>query len=306
MLQILISLVPVFLLIAAGWALERLRFPGGEFWPLAERFIYYFLFPALLLKETSSANLGRYEPATLIATLLAALFTLSILIVALRPLLRINGPTFTSIFQGAIRFNSFVGLAAAQALYGKDGVALFAVAMSVMIPLINVWCIFVLVRYAGATGEAVTWRRQLRLLVSNPLIVACVIGIALNIAGLHIPPVIAPAADLLGKASVALGLMAVGAALDLKVMHQARGPVLLSSALKLVAFPLLMAGYATVFGLEGLGRTVVILWAAMPTSTSAYILARQMGGDGPVMAAGITASHILAALAIPLALALLG
>lgn len=302
---ILTALLPIFLLIALGWGMQRLRFPGGDFWPLAERFMYFFLFPALLVKESASASIGQYEPLILIATLLLAVLAMSLLTLLLRPALGLDGPAFTSVFQGAVRFNSYVGLGAVLALYGNQGVGLFAVAMALCVPVINVFCVAVLARYGGDPNRRVDALQQLRLVVTNPLILACLAGIALNLAGVRLPGPINATADILGKSSIALGLMAVGAALDFHTLHAGRWPVLAMSGLKLVAFPLVMAGIAYELGLTGLGRDVVVLWAAMPTSAASYVLARQLGGNGRLMAAGITAETVLAALTLPAMLAIL-
>jgi predicted permease len=72
--------------------------------------------------------------------------------------------------------------------------------------------------------------------------------------------------------------------------------------MNLIAYPAIMAGFAVLYGLEGLGRSVVVLWATLPTSAAAYILARQLGGDAPLMAAGITATTVAAAITMPLML----
>jgi predicted permease len=314
----LAALVPIFLLIGLGYAMQVFRFPGGAFWPLAERFMYFFLFPVLLVKETANASIGQYEPLVLIATLLLALLAMLVLTLALRPILGIGGPAFTSVFQGAMRFNTYVGLAAALALYGTAGVGLFAVTIAVCVPILNVMCVAVLLRYAGEAHNRIDPVAQLRVIASNPLIVACVLGIALNLAGIRLPAAINVTADVLGKSSIALGLMAVGVALDFKVLHAGRWPLLLMSSLKLVAFPLVMFsslkliafplvmfGIATALGLEGLGCAVVVLWAALPTSAASYVLARQLGGDAQLMAAGVTAETVLAAITVPVMLAVL-
>lgn len=303
---ILAALFPVFLLIAAGWGLQRLRFPGGEFWPLAERFMYFFLFPALLVKETASARIGAYDPLTLIATLLSAIAAMTVLALLVKLATRMDGPAFGSFFQGSLRFNSYVGLGAVVALYGSDGIGLFAVAIAVCVPTLNVLCVSVLIRYGKAQHTAqLDLLGQLQLILTNPLIVACVLGIALNLIGVRLPAAINTVAGILGQASIALGLLAVGAALDLAVLRRARWPVIGMCLLNLVAFPLIMAGFAMVYGLEGLGRSVVVMWAALPTSAASYILARQLGGDAPLMAAGITATTVAAAITMPLMLGLL-
>lgn len=300
---ILAALIPIFLLIAGGWGLQRLRFPGGDFWPLAERFMYFFLFPALLVKETASARIGAYEPLILIATLLSAIAAMTVLALLMKPATRMSGPTFTSFYQGSLRFNSYVGLGAVLALYGSDGIGLFAVAIAVCVPTLNVLCVAVLIRYGEAQHTAhLDLPGQLRLIASNPLIIACIVGIGLNLLGVQLPAAVNTVASILGQASIALGLLAVGAALDLRVLRRARWPVIGMCVMNLIAYPAIMAGFAMLYGLEGLGRSVVLLWAALPTSAASYILARQLGGDAPMMAAGITAITLASAITMPLML----
>lgn len=300
---ILAALFPVFLLIAAGWILQRLRFPGGEFWPLAERFMYFFLFPALLVKETASARIGAYEPLILIATLLSAIAAMTVLALLMKLATRMEGPAFGSFFQGSLRFNSYVGLGAVLALYGSDGIGLFAVAIAVCVPTLNILCVAMLIRYGKAEHTAqLDLLGQLQLIFTNPLILACFAGIALNLLGVTLPAAVNTVAGILGQASIALGLLAVGAALDLPVLRRARWPVIGMCLMNLIAYPAIMAGFAMLYGLEGLGRSVVVLWAALPTSAASYILARQLGGDAPLMAAGITATTVVAAFTMPLML----
>ena len=297
MQAVIAALAPIFMLIAIGWALRRIRLADDAFWAGLERFMYFFLMPALIVKELSNARLGQYEPLQLIAAMLAALIAMSAIVLALRPLLRVDGPAFTSIFQGAVRFNTFVGLGAAQALYQSEGVALFAVAMATLIPALNVVCVSVLVRYAGTSPGSIG--EQLRQILRNPLIVACAVGIAFNLLGLRITGAVGVAADLLGKSAVAMGLLTVGAALDIASLHRVRWPLLIVIVGKLLVFPLVMAASCQVFGIDGLARTIVILWATLPTAPAAYILARQLGGDASLMAAGVTATTLAAALSMP-------
>jgi hypothetical protein len=214
-----------------------------------------------------------------------------------------EGPAFGSFFQGSLRFNSYVGLGAVLALYGSDGIGLFAVAIAVCVPTLNVLCVAMLIRYGKAEHTAqLDLLGQLQLIFTNPLILACFAGIALNLLGVTLPAAVNTVAGILGQASIALGLLAVGAALDLPVLRRARWPVIGMCLMNLMAYPAIMAGFAMLYGLEGLGRSVVVLWAALPTSAASYILARQLGGDAPLMAAGITATTVVAAFTMPLML----
>ena len=103
-----------------------------------------------------------------------------------------------------------------------------------------------------------------------------------------------------------LGLLSVGAALDLTALRSSGRVLYISSAIKLLLFPLIAWGVAYGLELSALASQVLIIFAAMPTATSAYILARQLGGDAPLMAAIITAQTLFAMLTIPLVLLFVG
>jgi hypothetical protein len=299
------SLVPVFLLIASGAAMRHWHFPGDEFWPLAERATYYVFFPALLVRSLANADLGGFDPLPMAGALLFGICGLAALLVLFRRQIGASGPAFSSIFQGAVRFNTFVGLGVVAALYGQAGVTLFAVAIAIAVPSLNVLCVAALARYADAAGLRPSWRRQLLLMRQNPLILACLLGISLNVVGLGLPWGIGPVLDTLGRAALPIGLLAVGAGLDLAQARADGGLVALAVALKLVALPLLVALGCVLFEVDGLTRTVAILWATLPPASSAYVLARQMGGDARLMASIITAGTLAAIVAMPLMLAAL-
>ena len=94
----------------------------------------------------------------------------------------------------------------------------------------------------------------------------------------------------LADAAVALGLIAVGAALRLDGDDAVRGASLWIAAVKLVALPLATLGLAQIYGLEGLNFRIAVLFAALPTASSAHILAMRMGGDGKSVAWLISAT----------------
>jgi predicted permease len=115
------ALAPVFILIALGWLLRARGFPGEQFWPAAERLVYFVLFPALLFLTTAAADLGALALLPLAAALIAAIAATVALTLALRPWLGIGDAAFTSVLQGGIRCNTYVGLAAGSVLFGEVG-----------------------------------------------------------------------------------------------------------------------------------------------------------------------------------------
>lgn len=305
MLTVLLSILPIFVLILLGLAMRRWNFPGDAFWPLADRSVYFVFFPALLIHNLARGDLGDLDPTGLFGTLLGSILLIAALSFAFRRLLPIDGPGFTSLFQGSVRFNTFVGFGAVAALAGNAGITLYAVVIAVAIPFLNFITVLVMMRH-GANAQGATWRDQVLALAKNPLILACLIGILLNVSGLGLPRGIDAIFKTLGDAASPLGLLTVGAALQLDALRRGSRAVAVACLLKLLLYPLAMFGLARLWDLTLLETQVLVLWAMLPTSSASYILARQMGGDAPLMAAIVTATTVGAFITMPILLTLFG
>ncbi|WP_108126675.1 AEC family transporter [Saccharospirillum mangrovi] len=291
------ALGPVFLLILIGALLGRLNFPGADVWPGIERLTYYLAFPALLVNRLALADFSAAGLGQLALVIAAALLSLSALIALLHRWLASNGPALTSVFQGGIRFNTYIGLAAASALYGDSGLVWAAMAVGIMIPLINVLCILAFA--LAGSNASLSARHVGRQLATNPLILACLLGLALNATGLGLPGWSAPTLALIGATALPLGLLAVGVALTPHSLSGDVGAIVKASLLKFVALPLLMLGFGALFALPTPALQVLLLLAALPTASSAFILARQLGGDTRLMANIITAQSLFGFVALP-------
>lgn len=304
MLAILTSLVPVFLVIGLGFVLKRRGFPGEEIWAPLDQLNYFVLFPALLLNTLATADLSSFDVWPMAAALAAGQLTIIVILVTIQYFRKMNGPEFSSVFQGAVRWNTFVALAAIASLYGKPGVTMAAVAVAVLVPIANTSCVIALTRYAqGMPIHPLVIGKQL---AKNPLLIACVVGIFLNATGIGLTPSLATTAQIIGAASLTLGLLSVGAGLRIGHMIEEKNAVLYTSTLKLLLMPLLMMGACMLFGVEGLPRLVVLICASVPGATSSYVLARQLGGHVEMMASIITGGTILAVITMPLMLWIYG
>ena len=301
MSAILLAVAPIFALIALGWGLRRWLWPTPEFWASIEVLTYYVFFPALLLITLSQARI-TWQVVPFLAVLVGVSLLVAAFLTLIRPLLRIDGPAYTSVFQGSLRFNTYVGLAAASALFGSEAVALLALAIAVMIFPVNILSIGVLARHASGTPPGLVG--TLGEIVKNPLIISSVVGLFWGALSLLPPPVIGPVLDILAKAALPLGLVAVGAGLNLGTVAARGMAVAVATLLKLVVSPLLALAAGHAIGLEPLALAIAVLYASLPPAPTSYILARRLGGDTELMAALITAHTLLAAITVPLFLAL--
>ncbi|MCW5699168.1 MAG: AEC family transporter [Rhodospirillales bacterium] len=302
MIAVLAALAPVFLVILSGQVLKRRTFVPDGFWVSAERITFYLLFPSLLITNIARANLGGLSVGPMLIGSLAAIVLVVGGAFLLRRPLHLDGPAFTSLLQSAIRPNVYVALAAAVALYGDSGLTLVSLCMAVIVPFVNAIAVVALVRYASPREQPVRWRQSIAPIIQNPLIVACFVGLLLNLLGIGSPPVVGPTLEILGRASLPMALLSVGAGLDLNAMRVAGRVVAVACGLKLVALPLLTYLSCRALGADALATAIAVVYASVPISVSAYVMARQMGGDAPVMAGTITASTLAAMASMPLIL----
>ena len=298
MLAHALLLLPDFLLIVAGFVICRRTALDRPIWNAVERLVYWLLFPVLLFTSIVRSPLQPGATAALALGGLAVVGTGIVLASALRPMPGVDPVRQASGAQVAFRFNSYVALALAERLDGLAGVAWAALLVAVCVPLCNVGAVWNLARHGGQS--------TLRELVRNPLIVSTVAGLLANLAGLHLPGPLDTALGRIGAAALPLGLMAVGAGLQLGGL--AAAPRLATALLGIRHVLLPTLGLALAVGLAlppGQARTLA-MFAALPTASSCYVLAARMGGDGVYVAGLVTASTLLGMISIPLTLAAFG
>jgi len=291
-MQTVLLLLPDFSLILLGAAIRRWMHLGDHFWSGVEKLVYFILFPALLVNAIMRTQLDLGAALPLLATAFAAMAGGMLLGLLPRPFLRVPALSFASVYQCAYRFNSYIALAVAGMLFGSPGIATMGLVVGAAVPFANLVSVWMLARH----GEIGLWREVAR----NPLIWATAGGFLLNVAGFLPPPPLQAFLGRLADASIALGLIAVGAALRL---DGTAGLRLLSGwllAVKLLALPLIAIVVGRAVGLSGLNFQIAVLFAAMPTASSAYILAMRMGGDGRSVAWLISASTLAAMISLPL------
>jgi malonate transporter len=299
------ALIAVFLVIVVGLLARRFLIRDEAAWQGAERVTYYLLIPALLIETLAKARLGEVPVLPVAGALIAANLLMGGALLALRgrmaQKLAIDGPAFTSIFQGIMRWNAFVGLAIVGNLYGNLGVTLISIAFAVIIPILNVQSIWILRRYGSGTGGSMT-----RGLLTNPFIIGTMIGLAINFAGLSLPPPLSSALDIVGRCALGLGLLLVGAGLRLGDFVRPSPALMIGVAARLLVIPVIGALAALALGLSGAALGAVIICLAVPSASASYILARQMGGDAPLMAAILTAQTLFSFATMPLLFLIFG
>jgi predicted permease len=299
MIHFVNALIPILLLIGLGFLLKRVRFLPDEAWAGIEKLTYYVMFPALLIHTLGNQNIdGTPWPTMLLVIFLVLFLSALVLFVSYRLSTGTSGAEFTSIFQGGIRFNTYIALSISGAYFGKEGLALASIGAGFMIPMINFLCVGVFVFYGKS--EARSAKTFVKQLIMNPLILGCAAGALLSVTDIGLPGVSAQIAEIIGRAALPLGLLAVGAALRPELIHGHSGAILKSSLVQFLFKPVLLLTLCQLLGLNGIAAGVLLIAFISPTASSAYILARQLGGDLESMASIITLQTLFAFGVMPL------
>lgn len=289
-------LLPDFLLILLGWLLCRRTSLDRSVWHAVERLVYFLLFPILLFNAIVRSPLRVGELAGVGAAALATLAVGIAFALALACWPGVDRRLHASGAQTAYRFNSYIGLALAERLGGAHGLAWMAIVIAFCVPVANVAAVWPLARHGG--------RSTLRELARNPLVIATLAGLLANALGVALPAPLATTLERIGVAALPLGLMAVGAGLAFGALTAAPRLAGALLAIRHVLLPAVAIALAAALGLPAGERTIVVLFAALPTSAAAYVLAARMGGDGGFVAGIVTVSTLLGMVGIPVWLAI--
>lgn len=293
----LLLLLPDFALIALGYLLCRHTALNRPVWDGAERLVYYLLFPVLLFQAIVRAPI---QPASMASFMAIGLGITLVGIALAYSLARVPGVApglHASGAQTAFRFNSYIALALAERIGGAPGVAWLALLASVCVPVCNIAAVWPLARQGG--------QGYFKELSRNPLILATVAGLVANLMGLKLPELAAVTMQRIGAAALPLGLMAVGAGLRFGALREAPGLAGALMAIRHLVLPAVALALVLHSGLPPAQQAVLVAFAAMPTASSAYVLAVRMGGHGGFVAGLVTVSTLLAMVGLPLALAAL-
>lgn len=301
-----LAIAPIFLLIVLGHLLRKGGIPNVEFWNLNDKLVYWVLMPALLFDRTSTAELSPSLVGSFAVIVLSGFCAAGLFGYVVGKMSGFSNPVLSSVIQGACRHNTFLALAIAERLFGEAGLTLAALVTAMLIPATNLALVPVMVLLHPKPEDEGWLGPLLKELGRNPLLVSVALGVVVNLIGIGPIPVLNDMAGILGAAALPIVLMCIGANIRFDTMRAAVLPLGTTLAGKMLLFPIIVVTLAQAFTLSPLETQIVLLYAAVPTATSAYTLARQFGGDSALMAAIISIQTLISFLSLPFTVWLVG
>lgn len=292
------ALLPVFMVIAVGFALSFFKIPGRDAWAPVEKVVFYVLFPVLLFRIFDTVNF-RSLPWQNLSIVIAATFAAgAVLALGLGHIFRGHG-NFKTLVQGSILFNAYLAIAVVSTIYGGGkALTLAAFCLVLMIAIGNIMIGAATAGDSGSlfgnvSGAVVDTLR-------NPLIWGCAAGILVAWMGIKIPRWIDAPLGMLAGAAIPMGLLCFGAALDFSAL---RGPYLglaAAALMKLAALPVIAFGMCELLGVRGSTANVVILMSAVPAAWASYAVLQRGDDDTRGLTGILTVQTIAAFFTLPL------
>jgi predicted permease len=295
-------LLPDFSLILCGYVLCRWTALDRKVWEPVERLVYYFLFPLMLFYAVVKTPLELQSTSHLVVSgwLLGGAAILFVYALPYWPWLGryVDRRLHAGSAQIGFRFNSMIALPLAEQLAGPQGLLWVAILIGMCVPLLNVAAVWPMARHSN--------QGMGRELLRNPLILATTSGLVLNLLGLGVPQWLQPSISRIGLVSLPLGLMAAGAGMQLGLLRQGKMLAFWLLLSKHAYMPLIAWAIAYALGLAHDQALILLMFSALPTASSSYVLAARMGYNGAYVASLVTLSTLLGMLSLPFALGVLG
>lgn len=301
LLTIINILAPVFLIVFLGWLLARSGFLSRGALQEVNRLSYWFGLPALLVHKIASASpeLGAVTGlvAVLAVTTVSGIVAASAVAWVMGLPRRVVGTFVQGVFRGNL---TFVGLPVVLYAFSGAGAAAESATSSALLAfgpavvLYNVLAVAVLLLPGEVGRGGGTVRRALYGLITNPILLACLLGLALSLAGIRLPSLADRTLSAVGQMALPLALICIGGSL---YWTRVRGHLVWAgtgAVMKVAMMPLAGLLLAWWMGLSAEHTRIVGILLACPTASASYLLATQLNGDGGLASSIIVLSNLFA------------
>lgn len=290
-MDVIFLIMPDFLLIALGWLLLHKLGYDKNFFNKAEKLVYFVLFPALLFHSITSTPLDISNTTKLFAATMGVMFGGIGLAWIGRIAVKPDIIAHASVAQCAFRFNTYLALSMAGSIGIPGAQTTMAVIVGFAVPISNIGAVHALATQHG--GGAV------KEIIRNPYILATVAALACNLLQVPIPEALDITLSRLGACAIAIGLLCVGATMSLQG-GRTHAPLMgWMIFAKLILLPVWAIVIAWVLDMSLLESQIIFLFAALPTASSAHVLAARMGGNGQLVAVTMSIGTLISAITLP-------
>ena len=306
MVTIIVSILPVFIVVTLGSLLRRLSFVEQPFFKVSDRLVYFIFFPAMLFWKIGNPASAAHINWNLNLAVISSVFTIYLISLIMAKLSGMSAYQVGSFSQCCYRFNTYIGMAVVIGIYSEQEVRIFGLIIAFAIPFINLLAVSTLIWFSkNSYSFKEKTRFMLRAVLSNPLIIACLAGLAYSKLGWGFTLFLNNTFALLSSVTLPLALLSIGNSLTVSGLRGNLAPAMTAAFCKLLALPLVGYFFLRTFGVAEVYLKVAMIFFILPTSTAIYILSGQLDSDIELASAGILVSTLLSLVSLCTGLLLL-
>jgi len=307
MMNIVTTIIPIFVIIILGWLARVCGFIRAEFISPANRLVFYLAIPAMVFRSVSKASLNsQFDARVVILALLSVciVFGIAWILAGRGALPRSQRGTFVqNSFHGNI---GYIGLAVSLYYLGREGFARASILAGFLMILQNLLAVIALQVHAPHNSASKNrWLPALKI-AGNPIILSALAGILVSLTAFPVPLVLGRCLDILSDLAVPLALLIIGASLSFDMVQSKLKAVLSCGLLKLILLPAIGFILYRLFNVMPQDYLPGIILLASPTASVSYVMAREMHGDSDFAVAAISLNTLLSAVTYLIWLGIVG
>ena len=271
------TVLPIMLMIAAGFAARRLHWIGPKGIQEGNRCVFYIFLPLLLFNNIRTSQIDAIADVKTIAYAVVTILLCFGLLFLLVPRIAKDRNTYGVLIQGIARANyAIYGIPLVMLIYPESDTSIAAVIVICVIPIFNVLSTIALMKYGSAKTSA--WQ-IFKGILYNPLIIGTMLGLLFLLLQIPIPTVLATPIEKLGSIATPFALFLLGTNMDFSKAKSNIRVLSVAVVARLVLFPLLFLTGAVLIGIRDVSLAALIALYGSPTAVSSFPMAQQLGGD---------------------------
>jgi predicted permease len=307
MINVVTTIIPIFMIIILGWLARVCGFIRAEFISPANRLVFYLAIPAMVFRSISKASLNSQfdgRVVTLAVLSVCIVFGIAWFLARRGALPRgQRGSFIQNSFHGNI---GYIGLAVSFYYLGPEGFVKASILAGFLLILQNLLGVIVLqVNAPHNSASKNRWMPVLKI-AGNPIILSALAGILVSLTALPVPLVLGRCLDILSNLALPLALLIIGASLSFDMVQSKLKAVLSCGLLKLILLPAIGFVLYRLFNVMPEAYLPGIILLASPTATVTYVMAREMQGDSEFAVATISLNTLLSAATYTIWLSIVG
>jgi predicted permease len=307
MMDIVTTIVPIFVIIILGWLARVYGFIRDEFISPANRLVFYLAIPAMVFRSVSKASLNSQfdgRVVTLAALSVCIVFCIAWFLARRSSLPRSQrGAFIQDSFHGNI---GYIGLAVSFYYLGQEGFVKASILAAFLLILQNLLGVIALQANAPYNSASKNrWKPALKI-AGNPIILSALAGILVSLTALPVPLVLGRCLDILSGLALPLALLIIGASLSFDMVLSKLKAVLSCGFLKLILMPAIGFSLFRLLNVMPEAYLPGIILLASPTATVTYVMAKEMQGDSDFAVAAISLNTLLSAVTYTIWLSIVG